>query len=195
MTRPDLDAIRARLWSISTTASTFAGDVAALLAYIEELESQVTYTVGETEWAHRIANAEQKAEEAREERDEAEQENVKLKEEFLRLRVQTGRHRRAAALSEERALTAEERLERVTHERDQERTVFEQAMAEAQTDVYMEAKSNVELREKLHELRIRSIDAITTRLQGVVCSFVVDGNMVLVSGEQVAALLEGFIAP
>lgn len=39
MTRPDLDAIRARVWSISTTASTFAGDVAALLAHIEELES------------------------------------------------------------------------------------------------------------------------------------------------------------
>lgn len=59
-------------------------DIPALLAYIEKLESRTTYTVGETEWAMRVANA------------------------------------------EERALTAEERLERVTRERDQERTVFEQ---------------------------------------------------------------------
>lgn len=123
-------------------------DIPALLAYVEELEGRVTYTVGETEWAHRIANAEQKEEEAREERDEAECENVKLREEFLRLRVETGRHRRAAALSEERALTAEERLERVTHERDQERKVFEQAMSEAQTDV-------MELRARITELEKR----------------------------------------
>lgn len=35
-------------------------DIPALLAYVEELESRVTYTVGETEWAHRIAVAEQR---------------------------------------------------------------------------------------------------------------------------------------
>jgi BMFP domain-containing protein YqiC len=35
-------------------------DVKALLACIEELESRTSYTVGETEWAHRIANAEQR---------------------------------------------------------------------------------------------------------------------------------------
>lgn len=48
----------------------------------------------------------------------------------------------------ERALTAEERLERVTHERDQERTVFEQAMTEAKTDVR-------ELRARIAELEKR----------------------------------------
>lgn len=53
--------------------------------------------------------------------EEVEQENVKLREEFLRLRVETGRHRKAAALSEERALTAEERLEQMTRERDEAR--------------------------------------------------------------------------
>ena len=36
-------------------------DGPALLAYIEELNNRVTYTVGETEWAMRIANAEQRA--------------------------------------------------------------------------------------------------------------------------------------
>jgi hypothetical protein len=35
-------------------------DIPALLAYIDELEGRVTYTVGETEWAMRIANAEQR---------------------------------------------------------------------------------------------------------------------------------------
>jgi phage shock protein A len=48
----------------------------------------------------------------------------------------------------ERALTAEERLERVTHERDHERTVFERAMGEAQTDVR-------ELRARIAELEKR----------------------------------------
>ena len=38
--RPDLEAIRASLWSPSTTASTFAEDVAALLAYVEEMEER-----------------------------------------------------------------------------------------------------------------------------------------------------------
>ena len=60
MTRPDLDAIRAR-WPAGRLASTDARtDVPALLAYIEELEGRTTYTVGETEWAHRIAVAEQR---------------------------------------------------------------------------------------------------------------------------------------
>jgi phage shock protein A len=48
----------------------------------------------------------------------------------------------------ERALTAEERLERVTRERDQERKVFERAMTEAQTDVR-------ELRARIAELEKR----------------------------------------
>lgn len=56
-------------------------DIPALLAYIDELESRVTYTVGETEWAHRIAVAEQKAEEARE-RDEARAERDLARERF-----------------------------------------------------------------------------------------------------------------
>lgn len=101
--KPDLNAIRAR-WPEGRLANTDAReDVLALIAYVEELEGRTSYTVGETEWAHRIANA------------------------------------------EERALTAEERLERVTRERDQERKVFERAMAEAQTDVR-------ELRARIAEL-------------------------------------------
>ena len=67
MTRPDLDAIRAR-WR--KRGHSFADmdefqrhartDTPALLAYIDELEGRTTYTVGETEWAHRIAVAEQR---------------------------------------------------------------------------------------------------------------------------------------
>jgi len=64
--KPDLDAIRARLWSASTPAHTFADDVAALLRYINELERRTTYTVGETEWAQRIATLEHMLGEERE---------------------------------------------------------------------------------------------------------------------------------
>ena len=35
-------------------------DIPALLAYVEELERRTSYTVGETEAAHRIANAERR---------------------------------------------------------------------------------------------------------------------------------------
>lgn len=108
--KPDLDAIRARCDAAqvifarnSVVAPCVYDDIPALLAYVDDLEGRTSYTVGETEWAHRIANA------------------------------------------EERALTAEERLERVTRERDQERKVFERAMAEAQTDVR-------ELRARIAEL-------------------------------------------
>lgn len=60
MTHPDLDAIRAR-WPEGRLANTAAReDVLALLAYVEELESRTTYTVGEVEWAHRIAAAERR---------------------------------------------------------------------------------------------------------------------------------------
>ena len=38
MTRPDLDAIRARVWSASTRPYTFADDVSALLRHIDTLE-------------------------------------------------------------------------------------------------------------------------------------------------------------
>lgn len=109
MTRPDLDAIRARCDStlraedidVRSTAHGYRRrachfartDIPALLAYIDELEGRTSYTVGETEWANRIANA------------------------------------------EERALTAEERLEQCEHELEQQARVWEQAMAEAQTDV------------------------------------------------------------
>ena len=61
MIRPDLDAIRAR-WPAGRLANTDAReDVLAILAYVDELEGRTSYTVGETEWAHRIANAEQRA--------------------------------------------------------------------------------------------------------------------------------------
>jgi hypothetical protein len=58
--KPDLDAIRAR-WPEGRLANTAAReDALALLAYIEELERRASYTIGETEWAHRIAVAEQR---------------------------------------------------------------------------------------------------------------------------------------
>lgn len=38
--KPDLDAIRARVWSASTRPYTFADDVSALLRYIDELEER-----------------------------------------------------------------------------------------------------------------------------------------------------------
>lgn len=95
MTRPDLDAIRARCDAAqvifdrnSVVAPCVYDDIPALLAYVDELErdlnneraafescnrarmhceyecatlkARTTYTVGETEWAHRIAVAEQR---------------------------------------------------------------------------------------------------------------------------------------
>lgn len=156
MTRPDLDAIRARVWSISTTASTFAGDVAALLAYIDELEGRTSYTVGETEWAMRIANAEQRFAEMREEYQHLKHREVMLKRAHgaladagcvVPIEIDKTIEHAINALAE-RALTAEERLERVTHERDQEQKVFERAMTEAQTDVR-------ELRARIAELEKR----------------------------------------
>lgn len=215
MTRPDLDAIRAR-WPKGRLANTDAReDVLALLAYVEELESRVTYTVGETEWANRIAHAEQRfadeydahqetrtlltdlymkqlrsdaaqmreygisyhglrslfaeydggelslgkvlellraaaRELAKEQLDELREECAHLKHREVMLKRAHGALADAGCIVPiefdrtiehainalaERALTAEERLERVTHERDQERTVFEQAMTEAKTDV------------------------------------------------------------
>ena len=129
MTRPDLDAIRARLWSISTTASTFAGDVAALLAHIEELETDRATLLHREVMLKRAHGALTDA-------------GCVVPMEFDR----TIEH--AINALAERALTAEERLERVTHERDQERKVFEQAMTEAQTDVR-------ELRARIAELEKR----------------------------------------
>lgn len=65
--KPDLDAIRARCEAAqvifarsSVVAPCVYDDIPALLAYIDELERRTTYTVGETEWAHRIAVAEQR---------------------------------------------------------------------------------------------------------------------------------------
>jgi hypothetical protein len=73
MTRPDLDAIRAR-WQ--KRGHSFddkdefqrhaRADVPALLAYIDELEGRTTYTVGETEWAQRSASLEHMLSEERE---------------------------------------------------------------------------------------------------------------------------------
>lgn len=70
--RPDLDAIRARNmvdW-LGNGKEELSGDVAALLAYIDELESctafTTRYTIGETEWAQRIATLEHMLAEERE---------------------------------------------------------------------------------------------------------------------------------
>jgi BMFP domain-containing protein YqiC len=89
-------------------------DIPALLAHIEELESRVTYTVGETEAAHRIAVAEQRFVDEYDQRKAA----CRVIDEL-----------------EEQALTHKERLEQCEHERDQERKVYEMYMAEAQTDI------------------------------------------------------------
>ena len=78
---------------------------ACRLRSAEARANRATHTVGETEWAMRIANAEQR-----------------FVDEYDRRKASSLRN----AMLEERALTAEERLERVTRERDQERTVFEQ---------------------------------------------------------------------
>jgi hypothetical protein len=65
MTRPDLDAIRARLLHPNLTAEEFES-IMAILSCIEEQESPTTYTVGETEWAQRIATLEHMLSEERE---------------------------------------------------------------------------------------------------------------------------------
>lgn len=65
MTRPDLDAIRARLLHPKLTAEEFES-IMAILSCIEEQESPTTYTVGETEWTQRIAMLEHMLAEERE---------------------------------------------------------------------------------------------------------------------------------
>ena len=65
--KPDLDAIRARYLGEDTLAPPGAVlDVEALLAHIDELESRVTDTVGQTEWAQRSASLEHMLSEERE---------------------------------------------------------------------------------------------------------------------------------
>ena len=125
MTRPDLDAIRAR-WPEGRLANTAAReDVLALLAYIDELEGEQRYA------------------EMREECAQLKHREVMLKRAHgaladagcvVPIELDKTIEHAINALAE-RALTAEERLERVTRERDQERKVFERAMTEAQTDV------------------------------------------------------------
>lgn len=82
MTRPDLDAIRARLLHPNLTAEEFES-IMALLSYIDGLESCTTYTVGETEWAHRIAVAEQRFVDEYDARKAAERERDELREELF----------------------------------------------------------------------------------------------------------------
>lgn len=86
MTRPDLDAIRARCEAAqvifersSVVAPCVYDDIPALLAYIDELERRTTYTVGETEWAHRIADAERRFVDEYDARKAAEREIAELK--------------------------------------------------------------------------------------------------------------------
>lgn len=54
-------------------------DIPALLAYIDELERRTSYTIGETEWAHRIAVAEQRFVDEYDARKAAEREIAELK--------------------------------------------------------------------------------------------------------------------
>ena len=76
--RSSLDAIRARLLHPKLTAEEFES-IMAILAYIDELERRTTYTVGETEWAHRIAVAEQRFVDEYDARKAAEREIAELK--------------------------------------------------------------------------------------------------------------------
>jgi len=62
--KPDLDAILARLLNPNLTAEEFES-IMAILSCIEERESPTTYTIGETEWVHRIATLEQELRDAR----------------------------------------------------------------------------------------------------------------------------------
>ena len=78
--KPDLDAIRARIGVAHREHPPCASeDVTTLLAYIDELERRTTYTVGETEWAHRIAVAEQRFVDEYDARKAAEREIAELK--------------------------------------------------------------------------------------------------------------------
>lgn len=107
MTRPDLDAIRARYLGEDTLAPPGAVlDVETLLAYIDmlehmlseerenvdtlrariaDLENRTTHTVGETEWAHRIAVAEQRFVDEYDARKAAEREIAELKARIVTL--------------------------------------------------------------------------------------------------------------
>jgi len=76
--KPDLDAIRARLLNPNLTAEEFES-IMAILSCIEERESPTTYTIGETEWAHRIAVAEQRFVDEYDARKSAEREIAELK--------------------------------------------------------------------------------------------------------------------
>ena len=107
MTRPDLDAIRAR-WPEGRLANTAAReDVLALLAYIEELETDRATLLHREVMLKRAHGA--------------------LTDAGCVVPIELDKTiEHAIHALAERALTAEERLERVTHERDQERTVFEQ---------------------------------------------------------------------
>ncbi len=58
--RPDIDKMREHYLQGAYIASGHPGVIMKLLAYIDELENRTTYTVGETDWAHRIAVAEQR---------------------------------------------------------------------------------------------------------------------------------------
>ena len=62
--RQDVDALKARLLHLNLTAEEFES-IMALLACVEERESPATYTIGETEWAQRIATLEQELRDSR----------------------------------------------------------------------------------------------------------------------------------
>ena len=76
--KPDLDAIRARLLHPNLTAEEFES-IMAILSCIEEQERPTTYTVGEAEWAQRIAVAEQRFVDEYDARKAAEREIAELK--------------------------------------------------------------------------------------------------------------------
>ena len=76
--KPDLDAIRARLLNPNLTAEEFES-IMAILSCIEEQENPTAYTIGETEWAQRIAVAEQRFVDEYDARKAAEREIAELK--------------------------------------------------------------------------------------------------------------------
>ena len=96
--KPDLEAIRAR--ASGTVVSSLRQsrrdvppneDALALLAYIAELEAQISaqpvgrWAPGETEWANRIANAEQRFVEEYDARKAAERQVEELKARIVTL--------------------------------------------------------------------------------------------------------------
>lgn len=126
MTRPDLDAIRARIGVAHREHPPCASeDVTMLLAYVEELEAEAATLRHRDVLLKRVHGA--LADMCcRVPMGIDEPVDAIVRASLARANQRFVDEYDARVSAEERALTAEERLERVTHERDQERQAFEQ---------------------------------------------------------------------